>query len=1704
MRIFNKNNRFLRIMQTFVLTPALVLSLVMTVPEVSNLSRVFADNDVDEENETTEENEVNEGIDLYTLAVENGVEVVDIYSAEDLVALSNRCTIDSASSNMYVRLMNDLELSSSGFEGIRIFAGIFDGQKHVITGYNLTGDGYSDGFFRYIAEDSFVINTTFSGSCNSENMKEFAGGVCGINRGTISGCYFVGIVEGEAGVGGLCGENTSTGVILNCYSSGLVTGQTMIGGVVGTNHGIIDNCQNNASVNAKEEWIDKQDEDGLEWVKKLLETETVEVRSTGVTDIGGVCGYSDGLLTDCKNNGEVGYAHSGYNVGGICGRQAGIIISCTNKGIVKGRKDVGGIVGQMEPYIEIDVSKSIKDDVHELHDMINGFLDDLSAAQKGISADVDELRKHADDALDYGENVSDALVDFANDNIDSANDLQDRIEYVIRELPNVTKEIENALNMTSTINSDLKKVTEDLDIVSKLKESTYSETDHSRLALATSVGGQLRTSQSNPSEGDVVTITVDPDNGYELDSITVNDASGKKIAYVMTGDEVSFTMPSPNVIVSARFKYVGEYVPVSNEGGRIKVSESGSSVDITVIPDSGYSFSSVQVGSDSYPKASFTLNADNEYELSVPASRTGKPVLVKTTFSETDATYGVATVQSTGGYLTTDMSSAKAGETVTVTVHELRGYKHNTPVVSGGVSVSSTGNLNEYSFVMPGNDVKISAKFEYQPDADTNVYAESNAGGTVATTASPGTNNYVVTLTAAPGYELVPAKALTISGGTSRDIPLSDLNGSGPYTYTFNVNDFTKPVKVTGYFQECVAGSYTISKTDGTGGYVVLTTDTSAVDEDVVFTATPENGYRLGSLKVTNLSSMTDIPVVEEASDNTYSFTMPAANVKVTASFEPVVVVIESNEGGSATYTANGTTVKMVIKPDTGYVMEGGPVVTDAAGKQIPVSKKNAASSVYEFTLTSDKEPAHVQIKFNRSSEYQTVKDAEDNISDNADRLNDTMSQMQDTAEALEDLLTDEDGNPLSYQDIIGDADKTRELSRLLVDLAKELADAGEESAEIVSSLNTIVTIMTPYVEDAMKGARDDSNKALDDMEAMSKHLENASKVLDNILTNLGARADVNFAKLPEDFTENMDSFFDELHLISDALGKINADADSYTTKLTNDMRNINNKLSDIFDKIVDWTSGDPLDLKEEVMGHEMSDEEIEEAVLGKVTSSVNQGSVSGDINVGGITGSMAIDDEDPEGNAAGSVDWSVLNSYVSQCVLVDCENNGTVSSKKDGAGCIVGYMALGTLKGCRAFGSVSSSEGNYTGGICGESRGAIRECYSLCSVKSEGNYVGGICGYGTVIKDCYAMTLISGDCHKIGEIAGQIYMDEEDEGVINQENVCRNYYVSDTYFGVDDISYVGIAEPMTYEELLSVTGIPNAFRHLKLSYIVDDKVYLQQEIPYGSDLSKITLPAVPEKDGKFGKWSNLDCVVMQGNPTITAEYFTSITTLQSGEGIEDSAYIILMQNSENGEGEDAKEGSGNAGENSEEDEARLAIKPNALLDGAFDDSMKLHAEEQEVILSETDLAEIGRHDYMSYNVWIEGPEGPVSIDKSKLRLCHNYKNGVKVYRQENGKWVEIPSTEYGNYVQVIFEGRENSYLIVSQAIDQRWINYLIIGAVAAVCLIVIIILCRVYVKGKKKQKLLEEEYIENKKKEDHEKLEEEIIKQKDNNEFLE
>ena len=357
---------------------------------------------------------------------------ITIRTPEDLVELSRRCSLDSWSRGKTVVLSADLDLSDVEFSSIPTFGGTFDGQGYTISGLTITGSGNVRGLFRYLQSGGVVQNVSLEVTIEPTDLQDSLGGLVGNNRGSVRNCTVTGSIQGETNIGGIIGVNESSGKIINSTFSGSVTGEHYVGGIAGQNLGSILQCVNQGKINtvAVEGEADLEDLDS----RPLNSTENLPA----CTDIGGITGFSTGVLQSCKNTGPVGYEHVGYNVGGIAGRQSGYLNGCTNQGVILGRKDVGGIAGQLEPEIFLrygeDLLNQLWSELGTLGDQVDHLLSDLNSTNTSTTAQLQMLSSHAGTAQDAAGELMDAAKDWANGNLSTVNDLSARISWSLQQL----------------------------------------------------------------------------------------------------------------------------------------------------------------------------------------------------------------------------------------------------------------------------------------------------------------------------------------------------------------------------------------------------------------------------------------------------------------------------------------------------------------------------------------------------------------------------------------------------------------------------------------------------------------------------------------------------------------------------------------------------------------------------------------------------------------------------------------------------------------------------------------------------------------------------------------------------------------------------------------------------------------------------------------------------------------------------------------------------------------------------------------------------------------------------------------------------------------------------------------------------------------------------------------------------------------------
>lgn len=339
-------------------------------------------------------------------------DVIEISTAKELTKLAKSCSVDTWSQGKTVYLTKNIDMSGEKFSGIPTFSGSFDGQGYKIRGINLSQNASKSGLFRYISASGMVKNLNAEGTVKPGGTAERIGGIAGSNAGRILDCKFSGTVTGKNYVGGIAGENLAGGTISDCSSAGFVYGEHYIGGVTGQNLGTIISCSNNASVNTAAQKV-KLD------IKSIDFENLNSMKNTpDITDIGGISGFSSGIIQSCTNEGVVGYRHLGYNIGGIAGRQSGYLDGCTNKGDVYGRKDVGGIAGQIEPYTVLQYSEdtigSISSELNKLQNALDRTINRAERGTSKVNAKFHEVRSYADDAMDAADRLAKKTEDIIN------------------------------------------------------------------------------------------------------------------------------------------------------------------------------------------------------------------------------------------------------------------------------------------------------------------------------------------------------------------------------------------------------------------------------------------------------------------------------------------------------------------------------------------------------------------------------------------------------------------------------------------------------------------------------------------------------------------------------------------------------------------------------------------------------------------------------------------------------------------------------------------------------------------------------------------------------------------------------------------------------------------------------------------------------------------------------------------------------------------------------------------------------------------------------------------------------------------------------------------------------------------------------------------------------------------------------------------
>lgn len=360
-------------------------------------------------------------------------------------------------------------------------------------------------------------------------------------------------------------------------------------------------------------------------------------------------------------------------------------------------------------------------------------------------------------------------------------------------------------------------------------------------------------------------------------------------------------------------------VTASVGGSTVTKAAEGATVTLTANPASGYSLCNISVTNHSTSETIELSGSGNTRTFTMPAAE----VDVAATFTERP-TYAVVIGSMSNGTVTASPSPTWAGNEVTLTVTPSAGYVLNTLTVTGNTSGNEVTVTNN-KFTMPDEPVTVNATFVKSSsvtfDATVDTGTSPLEKGVVTFICSNGAlnngseyrlyKNSTTTFTVPEGYLITKIEFTGVSGnavsGFGATSGLTTSGNDGVWEGSAQTVSFTASsaqvrctlIKVTYSTPFSVEIDENI-----TGGTVTASPSTAVEGAEVTLTVTPDAGYAIGTVSYTpeGGSATTITPV-----NGVYSFTMPDANVTVSATFTAIHYTINLDVQPSAASTAGCT-----------------------------------------------------------------------------------------------------------------------------------------------------------------------------------------------------------------------------------------------------------------------------------------------------------------------------------------------------------------------------------------------------------------------------------------------------------------------------------------------------------------------------------------------------------------------------------------------------------------------------------------------------------------------------------------------------------------------------------------------------------------------------------------------------------------------------
>ena len=652
-------------------------------------------------------------------------------------------------------------------------------------------------------------------------------------------------------------------------------------------------------------------------------------------------------------------------------------------------------------------------------------------------------------------------------------------------------------------------------------------------------------------------------------------------------------------------------------------------------------------------------------------------------------------------------------------------------------------------------------------------------------------------------------------------------------------------------------------------------------------------------------------------------------------------------------------------------------------------------------------------------------------LSDMADTMEEARIWGESVISACREMSNSFTAFGAALEKIQGGVDAIRNNVAIDFDSAKNGITQIREGAQLLIGASVKLEDAVGHARDAledMESASTEITKAMDSFASAFGSFDTAAGSITDILydvQNLMSYLDgvdpLQIQKPSEEITGTANELYADISEIETQLKYLNSEISSAASELTSYVRAINEKFSNIMNTIVDMIYHIESGSEEEIFS-DASEADIAAVTTGKTISCENTGYVYGDINVGGITGIIGIEYElDPEDDLSSGVSIARRKAYELKAIVQNCINSGTVVAKKDCVGGVCGKMDLGLVVGCEAYGTAKSESGNYVGGLAGLSAGSVRQSYAKC-ILSGNKYIGGVTGCGVTeaiisasskVQGCYTLVLIEDGEQYIGAISGH-----------NLGNYENNFFVSEELAGINRISYSGKAEPITYDELTKIEGLPSRFRNFKLSFVAEGETLYETTFDYGASFDETVFPEMPKKEGNYAKWDRTDLTNLRFDTIVSVIYTPFNTALRSEQTRNDGRAIFYVE-------------------------------------GAFGTKDKIIATTQPTLSNGFEL-HFGEEPAEQWKLSI--PNDGQQMHTIRFLTPDGETSGYRVYVKVDGEWKKAEIEPIGSYVTFTAEGTEIEIAVVSAVMSRTMIAVLVIVTLLLIASVIVLI----YKKGRK------------------------------------